>query len=266
MTVHMSRDGAVATITLDRPEALNAMDPDSQEALRRHLLAARDDEAVRVIVLTGAGDRAFCVGADLKRTHPSDDPYAAAWTAGDEVAMRKGAYVRFLNLERLSIWKPLIASVNGHCMGGGLELALQCDLRVAADAASFALPEVRVGSVAGVCGPLLMRAIPAAQAMKMLMTGARIDAAEALRIGLVSDVWPAAELSEQTKSLAQAIAANAPLSVAATKRLARETETLPRGALLDMTEMVFGMLKDTEDRAEGRRAFAEKRAPRFVGR
>jgi E-phenylitaconyl-CoA hydratase len=156
--------------------------------------------------------------------------------------------------------------VNGHCLGGGLELALQCDLRVAADTTSFALPEVKVGSVAGVCGPLLLRAVPAAHAMKLLLTGARIDAAEALRIGLVSDVWPAARLPEEARALAEAIAANAPLSVAATKRLARETEVLPRATLLDLTEMAFGMLKDTEDRAEGRRAFAEKRPPRFVGR
>ncbi|WP_458098205.1 enoyl-CoA hydratase/isomerase family protein [Roseomonas sp. WA12] len=266
MAIHTAQDGAVATITLDRPEALNAMDPEGQSELRRHLIAARDDSAVRVIVLTGAGQRAFCVGADLKRTPPGSDPYAAAWTAGDEVAMQRGAYVRFLNLERLSIWKPLIASVNGHCLGGGMELALQCDLRVASEMASFGLPEVRVGSVAGVCGPLLMRTIPAAHAMKLLMTGARIDAAEALRIGLVSDVWSAAELGERTQALARSIAENAPLSVAATKRLARETEVLPRAGLFDLTEMVFGMLKDTEDRAEGRRAFAEKRTPRFVGR
>lgn len=266
MAIHSTLDGAVATITLDRPEALNAMDPPSQAELRRLLLAARDDETVRVIVLTGSGDRAFCAGADLKKTPPNSETYAAAWTASDEAAMRKGAYVRFLNLERLSIWKPMIAAVNGHCLGGGMELALQCDLRVASETASFALPEVRVGSVAGVCGPLLMRAIPAAHAMKLLMTGARIDAAEALRIGLVSDVWPAAELTNRAQALAHSIAENAPLSVAATKRLARDTEVLPRAALFDMTEMVFGMLKDTEDRAEGRRAFGEKRAPRFVGR
>jgi len=266
MPVHYAIDGAVATVTLDRPEALNALDPDALAELRRHLRAARDDETVRAIVVTGAGERAFCVGADLKRTPPGADAYARAWNASDEAAARRGVYTRLLNLERLGIWKPLIAAVNGHCLGGGLELALQCDLRVAADTASFALPEVRVGSVAGVCGPLLLRTVPAAHAMKLLLTGARIDAAEALRIGLVSDVWPAARLPEEARALAEAIAINAPLSVAATKRLARETEVLPRAALLDLTEMTFGMLKDTEDRAEGRRAFAEKRPPRFVGR
>lgn len=266
MAIRISREGAVATVTIDRPEALNALDVAAQTELREALLAARDDEDVRVIVLTGAGERAFCAGADLKRTPPSANSYAQAWTASDPIATERGAYVRFMNLERLRIWKPLIAAVNGHCLGGGMELALQCDLRVASDTASFALPEVKVGSVAGVCGPLLLRTIPAAHAMKMLLTGARIDAAEALRIGLVSDVWPAAELGRRAAELAGTIAENAPLSLMATKRMTRECEVLPRAALMDLTEMVFGIMKETEDRAEGRRAFAEKRKPRFSGR
>ncbi|MDB5577628.1 MAG: Enoyl-CoA hydratase/isomerase [Bradyrhizobium sp.] len=266
MAIRVTRAGAVSTITIDRPDVLNALDIETQTDLTRALVEARDDEAVRVIVLTGAGDRAFCVGSDLKRTPPSSDLYARAWTASDDIAVERGAYVRLLNLERLGIWKPMIAAVNGHCLGGGFELALQCDLRIASDRASFALPEVKVGSVAGVCGPLLLRALPSAHAMKLLLTGDRIDAAEALRIGLVSDVWNAADLMDRVAELAARIAANAPLSVAATKRLAHDTEVLPRPALFDMTEMVFGMLKDTEDRAEGRRAFAEKRPPDFVGR
>lgn len=266
MPIQSSTTGAVTTIVLDRPEVLNALDVQAQAELRQRLIAAREDDAVRVIVLTGAGNRAFCAGADLKQTPPSTDPYASAWIAPDEAAVERGAYVRFLNIEQLALWKPLIAAINGHCMGGGLELALQCDLRIAADTASFALPEVKVGSVAGVCGPLLMRAVPAAHAMKMLLTGAQIDAPESLRIGLVSDVWPADELAGRAAELAATIAANAPLSLYATKRLTRETEVLPRAGLFNMTEMVFGMLKNTTDRAEGRCAFAEKRSPRFIGR
>jgi E-phenylitaconyl-CoA hydratase len=266
MGISTTRHDAVAVIELDRPEALNALDLEAQAAFRQHLIAARDDPSALVIVITGAGERSFSTGADLKRIASTADAFAAAWTASDTVAVERGAYVRFLNIEQLGISKPLIAAINGYCIGGGLEIALQCDLRVAAAAATFALPEVKLGSIAGVCGPLLLRLIPAAHAMKLLLSGERIDATEALRIGLVSDVWPAEDFMTRTLDLAKTIAANAPLSVAATKRLTKEAETLTRAALFNLTEMTFGLLKDTNDRAEGRHAFAEKRPPHFVGR
>lgn len=262
---HNISDG-VATIVFNRPEALNALDVATQAALRDLLITLRDDDSVRVIVFTGIGDRSFCVGSDLKNTPPSDAIYARAWTASDAQASELGAYVRLLNFDSLRIWKPMIAAVNGYCMGGGLEIAMQCDLRVSAQSASFALPEVKVGSVAGVCGPLLLRLIPQAHAMKMLLTGGRIDANEAARIGLISDVWPDDELAERTRDLALVIAGNAPLSVTATKRLARKTEVADRTALFDATEEAFGMLKLSEDRIEGRKAFAERRPPRFTGK
>lgn len=266
MTISARVSNFVSTISIDRPEALNAMDPPTQLALREELISARDNDDVRVIVITGAGERSFSAGADLKHVQSSPQCLAKAWTASDRIAADNGAYVRLLNFQSLGIWKPMIAAINGYCIGGGLEVALQCDLRVASDNATFGLPEVKIGSIAGVCGALLYRLVPAAHAMKLLLSGEKIDAAEAQRIGLVSDVWPLADLGSRTSELAARIAANAPLSVAATKRLVYETENVPRETLFNMTELVFGMLKDTEDRQEGRRAFAEKRDPRFSGR
>jgi E-phenylitaconyl-CoA hydratase len=261
-SVLLQRDGHVAEITINRPDALNALDVDALVLLRRHLIACRDDRDVRAIIVTGAGERAFCVGSDLKRSVPDERSYAETMVLGDEQSVASGNYVRYLQL-----WKPLIAAVNGHCVGGGLELALQCDLRVASTKASFGLPEVKVGSFPGVGGvPMLLRKLPAAIAMKMMLTADRLDAQQALHYGLVSDVWEPGELLPQARRLAQRIAANGPLAVAALKRLAQDTEGLPLPAAYDLTEHFFGMLKNSQDRIEGRRAFAEKRTPNFTGR
>lgn len=267
MSIDYTVSNAVAEITLNRPHALNALDPESILAFRSCLERARDDDGVRVILITGAGEKSFCTGSDLKNVQTTETAYAQSYCAPDKVAFDNGSRGRMLNLTKLGIWKPMVAAVNGYCLGGGLEIALQCDLRVASDNASFGLTEPKIGSLAGICGPaLLMKAVAPANAMKMLMTAMRIDATEALRIGLVSDVWKSADLMTNARGMASGIAESAPLSIAFTKRIAYDTQTLPLAAAIDHTELVFGVIKDTEDRQEGRKAFSEKRKPQFQGR
>jgi E-phenylitaconyl-CoA hydratase len=254
----------VLLLTIDRPAAYNALDPDSMISLRERLTEFRDDPALSVAVLTGAGDRAFCAGADLKQTPAPDVPYAAAAFAPYEHGVRNGAYVRAITLSELAIGKPLIAAINGHALGGGLEIALDCDLRIAAPAATFGLPEARWASIPAVGGASqLLRAVPRAVAMRMLLTGERIDAAEAHRIGLVSDIVPAAELVDAALALARRIAGNGPLAVRALTTLARRTEELPLSQAIAVEQLTWGLLRDTADRAEGRAAFADRRTPTY---
>jgi E-phenylitaconyl-CoA hydratase len=266
-SVTLALDGHVGQITINRPEALNALDVDALVLLRRHFVECRDNPEVRAVILTGAGERAFCVGSDLKKSLPDERSYAEAMVLADEQSLQRGHYVRFMMLHHLQFWKPLVGAINGHCVGGGLELALQCDVRVASTNASFGLPEAKVGSFPGVGGvPMLLRKLPAAIAMKLMLTGDRLDAQAALDHGLVSDLWAPAELLPQARRIAHRIAENGPLAVQALKRLAQDTEGLPLAAAYDLAEHYFGMLKNSQDRIEGRKAFAEKRKPRFTGR
>ena len=266
MAVHLDVAAQVALITLDRPEAHNALDLDTLQALHAHLERVRDDDEIRVAILTGTG-RAFSAGADLKTSPAVPTPYAEALFHGTDEAARRGLYIRLIDISTLNVWKPLIAAVNGHCLGGGLELALQCELRIAATDASFGLPEVTVGTLPAVSGVYrLQKAIPAAIALRMALTGERIDAAEALRVGLVSDLFAPEELLPAARKLAERIAANAPLAVQAVKRLAVQAAHLNPADAQQLCEMYWAALRDTADRAEGRRAFAEKRTPDYKGR
>jgi E-phenylitaconyl-CoA hydratase len=227
---------------------------------------ARDNPSVRVIIITGVGEKAFCVGADLKETMPPETSFAEGYFLPREQAASRGLYTRLFDLSTLEITQPLLAAVNVYCLGGGLEIALQCDLRISSDTARFGLPECVVASIPAVGGvQYLLRAIPSAIAMKMLLTGDRIDAQRALEVGLVSDVYPAQNLANENRELAKRIAANGPLAVQMIKKLAKDSTNVPLSEAIRMAEMAWGALRDTQDRIEGRKAFAERRKPMFYG-
>jgi enoyl-CoA hydratase/carnithine racemase len=267
MNVRFETRGAVGVVTIDRPDALNALSVDALRELRAALVDVRDRTDLRVAVLTGAGERAFCAGADLKGTQTSAATYAEAIFRSSEASADLGLYIRLMDLTDLGLNKPIVAAVNGHCLGAGLELALQCDLRIASSNAHFGLPEARVGSIPAVSGlHRLLKAVPSAHAMQMALTGERIGAAQAERIGLVSEVVEPRALPDRALALAGAIAANAPLAVQAIKRLSRQTLHLSEVDAQQLTELYWGVLRDTDDRIEGRKAFAEKRPPVYAGR
>jgi E-phenylitaconyl-CoA hydratase len=266
-SVTLSIEGHLAELTINRPQALNALDLEAVGLLRDHLVRCRDDREIRAILLTGAGDKAFCVGTDLKKSVPTDTTYAEMMVLGDDESVRAGNYVRHMMFHHLQLWKPVVAAVNGYCVGGGMELALQCDLRVASTNASFGLPEAKVGSFPGVGGvPMLLRKLPPAIAMKLMMTGDRINAADALQYGFVSDVWEPAELLTRAREICLRICECGPLAITAIKKLAYESEGLPIDTAFSLTETYFGLLKNSADRIEGRLAFAAKRKPNFTGR
>ena len=251
------KKGRIALIKLNRPEAMNAIDPDTRVELREAWERFRRDDDLWVAILTGEGDRAFCAGADLKKTMPTGENYAITLFRDERVPITPP----------LDLYKPVIAAVNGYAMGGGCELALACDIRIASEKAVFGLSEVRVASIPGAGGTQrLLRMIPHAIAMKMLLTGGRIDAQEAYRVGLVSDVVPHDQLMAKAEEIAQAICENGPLAVRAVKMAAMQgaNMTLDQGLMVE--NLLWGILRDTEDRIEGRRAFAEKRKPQYKGR
>ena len=256
MGVDFVKEDHVAYITLNRPEAMNSLDPDALNKLKEVLIEIKTNRDIWVSVLTGAGEKSFCTGTDMKKTPPPTECLASSYL-NDGIPI-----IQYMNM-----WKPIIAAVNGYAVGGGLEMALACDLRIASDTAQFGLTEVKVASLAGLNGTqCLPRAVPQAIAMKMLLTGERIDAQEALRVGLVSDVVPPDKLMDLARKYAEKIASNAPLSVKAAKQAAVLGMDLPLDHGIQYAHLLWGMLRDTEDRAEGFKAFGEKRAPKWQGK
>lgn len=257
MTAKLAVDNNVALVTLSRPEALNAIDPEMRHRLREIYQEISDHDDIRVAIFTGAGDRAFSAGVDLKKSAVVQSNLASEEFGGKSEHLLSGFPSN----------KPVICAINGFALGGGLEIALRADIRVASSNAEFGLPEVKIGSIPGSGGTqMLPRVVGVPHALKMILTGGRIDAQEALRIGLVDEVVERDELLERASSIARSIAKNAPLAVSAAKKLILESLETPLSAGIALERYAFGLLRDTDDRAEGRRAFAEKRAPLYTGK
>jgi crotonobetainyl-CoA hydratase len=245
-------------ITLNRPEAMNAMNAGMRRGLVEAFTAFRDDEEARVAILTGAGDRAFSAGYDMK---DPGEPTGSAYLA------RRHPRGFGALTHRFGMSKPLIAAVNGVAVGGGLELALACDIIIAAGSAEFGFPEPRVGRMAMDGGMhRLARHVPLKLAMGMLLTGRRIPAAEAARWGLVNEVVPPGRLMETAQAWAAAIVECAPLSVQATKEMVLAGLHLPLREAMALLTPVAERAMESQDGVEGVQAFRERRAPRWTGR
>jgi enoyl-CoA hydratase/carnithine racemase len=251
--VRLEADQHVAVLTLDRPAKLNALTSAMTAELAGHAGDINADDSIRAVVLTGAG-RAFCAGSDIAEL----DGYATPW----EFGLREdyGDILRTLR-------KPVIAAVNGHALGGGLELALACDIRLAAAGATFAAPEIKLGWIGGSGqSALLAHCVGPSNAAVMLLTGEPVDAATALRWGLVSEVVAADALLARARELAAVIASRAPLAAQTAKLNLRAAYEMPLTRAIDYERQLQTVCFATADAAEGRAAFAERRAPRFHGR
>jgi len=251
----------IAFITLNRPEAMNALSSELNEALEEAWLAVRDDPDIWCAIVTGAGDRAFSAGADLKEMSQR----RAGGEAGRE--RRAGSKTFGGLMDGIMVWKPVIAAVNGYCLAGGLELALACDIRIAASHASFGLSEVLRAIIPGAGGTQrLSRYIPFGVALEILLTGQRIDAEQAYRLGLVNRVVPLPELMPAAEALARRINENGPLAVRAIKEAAYRGRDLPLREGLRLEGLFSQLIHYTEDSKEGPLAFAEKRRPVYKGK
>ncbi len=258
--VRYERRDRVAIITINRPDVMNAIDPQTSYELRKAWEDFRDSDDLWVAILTGAGDRAFSAGNDLVAM--------AKLMAGQMQLKEEWRGVPFGGITRdFECWKPMIAAINGFCLAGGLEMALSCDIRVASEDAQFGLPEVTRAIIPGASGTQrLPRAVPLGIALELLMTGGRIDAQTALRYGLVNHVVPKAQVMDKALEIAGVISKNGPLAVRAVKEAAIRGLSLPFEEGLKLENELSRRVLQSEDALEGPRAFAEKREPRYQGR
>jgi enoyl-CoA hydratase/carnithine racemase len=256
VAVNYEKEGSIAIFTLNRPEAMNSINMQIVQEFHDAIIDFRDDPKLQVGIVTGAGDRAFCAGADIKDTLPFMQEHSHdQWTFPPSI------------WRGLELWKPLIAAVNGVALGGGLEMVLSCDIRIASEKARFGTPEVTLGLIPGFGGTQrLVRMLPWCKAAELLLTGKMIDAQEAYRIGLVNTIVPPEQVMSTAKEWAETISQAAPLAVRAAKEaMTRGSDaTLEEGLRLENTLLAYTM--STEDFDEGITAFVEKRKPDYQGK
>jgi enoyl-CoA hydratase len=253
----VDRDGPSAVITINRPKVLNALNTQTLDELRRAILDLKQDAGVRAVVITGAGEKSFVAGADINELAVQTP------AAGREHAIR-GQHVLDL-IEHLG--KPVIAAINGYALGGGCELAMACTIRIAADTARLGQPEINLGLIPGYAGTQrLGRIVGRGRALELLLTGDQIPAQEALRLGLVNRVVPAAELMTEARKLAATLAAKAPIAVRYILDAVHKGLEMPLPQAQTFEATLFGLVASTEDMREGTKAFLEKRKPDFKGR
>ena len=255
--VHLTVDGAIATLTIDRPAKRNTFTVAMSAELEAHCAAIDRDEAVRAVLVTAVGPEAFCAGSDIGLL----DDLGTTWQGRN-----RATYGRDYIGPLLRLRKPVVAAIRGYCLGGGLEIAIACDIRIASETASFGAPEVRLGWHAGSGNTtILPRLIGFGNAARWILTGDRFDAAEAHRVGLVQEVVPDAELETTARALADRLAANPPIAVQAAKHLIRQSQgtSIEQGLAWENDLYTYAMT--TADSREGIAAFAEKRPPTYRG-
>ena len=254
MAIDYEKEGKIAIFTINRPEALNAINVQASRELHEAMIDFRDDPNLWVGIITGAGDKAFCAGADIKDMLP----FMKEHLGNNQRAMPATP------MRGLELWKPLIAAINGIALGGGLELALACDLRIASEKARLGLPEVTLGLIPGWGGTQrLPRMVPWCKAAELLLTGRPIDAQEAYRIGLVNMVVPPEAVMPTAREWAEVICQAAPLAVRAAKEAMIRGSSLTLEDGLKLENALEAYVMSTEDYTEGTKAFLEKRKPAY---